>query len=84
MPQIQIDVLFFAGYRELAGSDQRNVSIAAGSSAGALVASLRAQGGGLAEIPRTAAVVVNQRVVSADHPIHEGDEVALLPPVAGG
>lgn len=81
---MQIDVLFFAGYRELAGSDRRTVSLPPGSSASALLDALRALGEGLAQIPETAAVVVNQRVVRSDHPIQEGDEVALLPPVAGG
>ena len=27
---------------------------------------------------------VNQEYVSSDHPLQDGDEVALIPPVAGG
>ena len=33
---------------------------------------------------RTAAVAVNQEYAPLDHTLHEGDEVALLPPVSGG
>ncbi|MGB7189943.1 MAG: molybdenum cofactor biosynthesis protein MoaE [Acidobacteriaceae bacterium] len=33
---------------------------------------------------RSAAVAVNQEYASMDHVLHEGDEVALLPPVSGG
>lgn len=30
------------------------------------------------------AIAVNREYASADHPLHDGDEVALLPPVSGG
>jgi molybdopterin converting factor subunit 1 len=81
---MQIDVLFFASYRELAGADRRSVTLSEGGSARDLVRELRALGDGLAALPESAAVVVNQRVVRPDHPIAPDDEVALLPPVAGG
>lgn len=81
---MQIDVLFFASYRELAGADHRSVTLPDGASAGDLVRELRALGDGLAALPEGAAVVVNQRVVRSDHSIAPTDEVALLPPVAGG
>ncbi len=82
--RMQIDVLFFASYRELAGARRRSVMLPAGASAGDLVHALRALGDGLVALPEGAAVVVNQRVVRPDHSIAPDDEVALLPPVAGG
>ena len=81
---MQIDVLLFASYRDLAGTDRRSVTLPEGASAGDLVRTLRAGGDALAQLPESAAVVVNHRVVRADHPIAVTDEVALLPPVAGG
>jgi molybdopterin synthase catalytic subunit len=33
---------------------------------------------------RLLAIAVNREYVSADHPLRDGDEVALLPPVSGG
>jgi molybdopterin synthase catalytic subunit len=33
---------------------------------------------------RSAAVAVNQEYAPLDHALHEGDEIALLPPVSGG
>jgi len=27
---------------------------------------------------------VNQEYVFSDHPLHDGDEVAVIPPVSGG
>ena len=48
---------------------------------------LRGRGGGYAEALRDLSAVrvaVNQDYVGRDHPIREGDEVALFPPVTGG
>jgi len=81
---MQIDVLLFASYRDLAGTDRRAVTLPEGASAGDLVRVLREGGDALAQLPETAAVVGNHRVGRADHPIAPTDEVALLPPVAGG
>ena len=48
---------------------------------------LRGRGGGYAEALRDLSVIrvaVNQDYVGQDHPIREGDEVALFPPMTGG
>ena len=48
---------------------------------------LQARGGRYAEALRDLSVVrvaVNQDYVGRDHPIRDGDEVALFPPVTGG
>jgi molybdopterin synthase sulfur carrier subunit len=48
---------------------------------------LRRRGDGYAEALRDLSVIrvaVNQDYVGFDHPIREGDEVALFPPVTGG
>jgi len=48
---------------------------------------LQSRGGGYAEALRDLSVIrvaVNQDYVGRDHPIREGDEVALFPPVTGG
>ena len=34
--------------------------------------------------PSTLVVAVNQEYRDHDHPLEEGDEVALIPPVSGG
>lgn len=81
---MQIEVLFFAAFRELAGTDRRTVSLPPDAVAGTLIPSLRDLDRRFEALPDRVAVVVNQRVVDMDHPIREGDEVALLPPVAGG
>ena len=48
---------------------------------------LRSRGPGYAEAlkdPSTVRVAVNQDYVGPDHPIRDGDEVAVFPPVTGG
>jgi molybdopterin synthase sulfur carrier subunit len=48
---------------------------------------LRGRGGNYADTLRDLKVVrvaVNQEYVGLDHPVCEGDEVALFPPVTGG
>jgi molybdopterin synthase sulfur carrier subunit len=52
-----------------------------------LLAWLRTRGPSYAEALRELSVVrvaVNQDYVGFDHPVQEGDEVAIFPPVTGG
>ena len=54
---------------------------------GGLLEWLQTRGPGYAEALRDLSVVrvaVNQDYVGRDHPVHDGDEVALFPPVTGG
>lgn len=79
-----IQVLLFASYREMAGVPELRLTLPPGSRVHDLVALLRARGGGLSSLPEDPPVAVNRSYVSPDTPLQEGDEVALLPPVAGG
>ena len=48
---------------------------------------LRGRGGGYAEALRDLSVVrvaINQNYVGLEHPVREGDEIAVFPPVTGG
>ncbi len=48
---------------------------------------LRSRGGGYAEALQNLAIVrvaVNQDYVGSEHPVRDGDEVAIFPPVTGG
>lgn len=79
-----IQVLLFASYREMAGASRLEVEVPAGSTVAAVVATLRERGGGLASLPADPPVAVNRTWAPSDTPLEDGDEVALLPPVAGG
>lgn len=84
MSPVQVRALFFASYRELAGTDALTVSLAAPATVGALVRQLRASDGPARRLPERPTVAVNLRYAKLDSSIGEGDEVAFIPPVSGG
>jgi len=77
-------MLLFASYRDLAGGAEFDVEMPARSTARDAVIRLRGLGAGFERIPDAPAVAVNQQYVPLDTSLNEGDEVALIPPVAGG
>lgn len=81
---MRIRLLLFAHYRDLAGAGEIELELPPGSTAGDLVRVLRSSGGGYARLPAAPVVAVNQEYAPLDTAIRDGDEVALLPPVAGG
>ncbi|ENE0083771.1 molybdopterin synthase sulfur carrier subunit [Shigella flexneri] len=82
-----IKVLFFAQVRELVGTDATEVA-ADYPTVEALRQHLAAQSDrwalALALEDGKLLAAVNQTLVSFDHPLTDGDEVAFFPPVTGG
>lgn len=81
---LRVQTLLFAAYRDLAGTGSVEVDLREGATVADLVGALRARGGGFARLPEHPAVAVNHRYARPDRPLSAGDEVALIPPVAGG
>lgn len=75
---------FFASYRELVGTDGLRVELGEGSTVGDLVRALRGRGAPFDRLPEDPAIAVNLELVDAGTALRIGDEVAFLPPVAGG
>ncbi|MBK4714543.1 MULTISPECIES: molybdopterin synthase sulfur carrier subunit [Tenebrionibacter/Tenebrionicola group] len=80
-----INVLFFAQVRELVGCDSLTLNDDF-SSVEALRQHLAARGErwALALEPGKLLAAVNQTLVTPQHAIKDGDEVAFFPPVTGG
>ena len=83
-----IQILYFASLRETLGSAGEQLTLpSAVTNVAALIEHLCARGGawaqGLGPHERLL-VAVNQEFARPDTPLHEGDEVALFPPVTGG
>jgi len=76
--------LFFAQYRDMAGADELPVELPDGASVADLVARLREDRGGLSSLPASPVVAVNMDYAPLATALREGDEVAFIPPVAGG
>lgn len=81
---MQVRTLFFAAYRDLVGAAELEVELPEGSTVSHLVQKLRGSGSPFDIIPEDPAVAVNRSYASAGHVLSGGDEVAFIPPVAGG
>lgn len=79
-----VRVLLFAGLRERLHSDSATLELPADATVRDLLAALAAQHPALASLLAPCRVAVNHEFVAADHPVHEDDELAVIPPVSGG
>ena len=76
-----VKVLLFASLREQAGWSDRCMPLNALAVSSAREIWDRLE---LGDLPQVVLVAINQEIVSADHPVHAGDELAFLPPFTGG
>jgi molybdopterin converting factor subunit 1 len=81
---MQVRALFFASYRDIAGTDELEVELPSGASVSDLVARLRTTGEGWRRLPEQPAVAVNLTYAPLATALSDGDEVAFIPPVSGG
>ena len=78
-----VTVLLFASYADALGRSTLELSLPAGATVADVVAGL-ASLPGADRLPPRPLVAVNERYASQDELLRPGDEVALIPPVAGG
>lgn len=81
---MRIHLLLFALYRDVTGVHELTIDVAAGSSAGAALAALRQADARFNALPERPVIAVNREYALLDVQLRDGDELALLPPVAGG
>ncbi|HTF32553.1 MAG TPA: molybdenum cofactor biosynthesis protein MoaE [Myxococcota bacterium] len=81
---MQVRLRLFGAAREAVGSKELQLSLAAGACVADLRALLLHQFPGLGPLNARVRVSVNHELAEGDARLAEGDEVALLPPVAGG
>jgi len=80
---LQISVLLFASYADAFKAPVVEVALDDGATVRDLLARVQGMAAGHA-LPPAPLVAVNQCYAGADDELHAGDEVALIPPVAGG
>lgn len=79
---ICVHVRLFASYREAAGTNQLDTPLRASARVQDLLDVLSPQ---IPALTRARGMVaVNHTYVNPDAELHDGDEVALIPPVSGG
>jgi len=81
---MQVTIRFFASHREATGRESSVVELPEGATAADAFARACTDHPALARAAGAVAFAVNLEHVSPKTPLHDGDEVAFLPPVAGG
>ena len=81
---ISVRVLCFAAAREVIGASELAWTIAAGATVAKLKEALFERYPALAGHARSLRFAVNGEYAKDDQVVEEGDEVAVIPPVAGG
>ena len=78
-----VHVLLFASYADALGASEVVLDLPAGARVADVLASVKKLAAGK-RVPDTPMVAVNQRYARDDQPVSSSDEVAIIPPVAGG
>ncbi len=81
---LTIAIRLFAAYAEAVGRTSVEISLQPGATVGDLLAEFRRQVPEAAALPDRPLCAVNLSHVLPSHTLHDGDEVAILPPLAGG
>jgi len=78
-----VTVLLFASYADAVGCSTIELDLEAGATVQDVVEHVREMGDPT-RLPPAPMVAVNEQYASRDRELRPGDEVALIPPVAGG
>ena len=81
---LSVTVLLFATYAELVGRDEITIEVPAPATVADVVRRLRGSWPGADRVPDRPMAAVNRVHARLDSAVSDGDEVALLPPLAGG
>lgn len=81
---MKISVLYFAVFRERIGRDEEALELPAGAHVSDAIAALAARHAAIEILRGKFRVAVNQDFAPEDRALADGDELALIPPVAGG
>jgi molybdopterin synthase catalytic subunit len=81
---MRVSVLYFGVLCEIAGREQEHLDLPESATLGDLYSQLQQRLPALSSFRRSIAMSINSEYAPADATLHDGDEVALLPPVSGG
>ena len=81
---MRVTVRLFARLRDLAGTGELSRDVPDGATAQAVWSALTSEIPSLAQYEGSMSVAVNAEYARMAATLHDGDEVAFLPPVSGG
>lgn len=81
---ITIQVLLFAQLKDRLGQPEISASLPLKATGRDLIRALSQRDPAIAPLVAVSRLAVGQEYVSWSHPLKEGDEVAVIPPVSGG
>ncbi len=81
---ITVKLLLFAQFREALGGKERQIEVDPGTTPRELLARVSAGTVRLEALQAVTRFLVNSEFVSGDEPLLHDDELAFVPPVAGG
>ena len=81
---MHIKLRFFASLRERLGRSEGSCEVPEGATVRTVWETLKQEHPTLVEVERSLAFAVAQEYVDGDHPLHDNDELAFIPPVSGG
>ncbi|HEV7237665.1 MAG TPA: molybdopterin converting factor subunit 1 [Thermoanaerobaculia bacterium] len=81
---MKVRLLFFAVLRDIAGTDVRELAVDEGTTARDVWQSLRNEFAKLTDYTQPPMIAVNESYAEPETILRDGDELAFIPPVAGG
>jgi len=84
LARVRVNLLYFASFRDAAGLSEEARDLPEGTRVEQLWRTVAGEIPRLAAFPAMPPAAVNREYVSGDTVLRDGDEVAFLPPVAGG
>lgn len=84
MPPVRIKVLYFAVLRDIIGNREAEVTLEEGTTPLEVWDRLRRDHEALTRFDHPPMIAVNQTYARGEEPLRDGDELAFIPPVAGG
>lgn len=81
---MKVRLLYFAVLRDIAGRDAEELALPEGTTARDVWQTLRAAHAKLAGYLQPPMSAINESYASPDTVLRDGDELAFIPPVAGG
>lgn len=81
---MKVRLLYFAVLRDITGTTESNLDLPEGSSAADVWQTLRTQYAKLADYTQPPMIAINETYAAPDSLLRDGDELAFIPPVAGG